>query len=103
LRKRAFLAHVRTYYSTLRKLKDDLHVEVDKLSEAGLLGSEFSSAVLGPGVTNNGLGDLDIGWLNSRAKDVVSAKEKELVKELKELLDDHAQGSNEDNMEGVET
>lgn len=86
-RKRAFLSHVRTYYTTLRRLKDDLHVEVNALSEAGLLDSNLDSSVLGPGITNGGLGDLDIGWLNSRAKDVALGKEKELVSELRDLLE----------------
>lgn len=86
-RKCAFLSHVRTYYTTLRRLKDDLHVEVDALSEAGLLDSSLDSSVLGPGITNGGLGELDIGWLNSRAKDVALGKEKELVSELRGLLE----------------
>ena len=42
---------------------------------------------MGFGVTNGGLGDLDVGWLNSRAKDVGAGKERELVKELRELLE----------------
>ena len=42
---------------------------------------------MGSGVINGGLGDLDVGWLNSRAKDVGAGKERELVKELRELLE----------------
>lgn len=39
-------------------------------------------------IKNGGLGDLDIGWLNSRSNKVGAEKEAELIKEVKELLQD---------------
>lgn len=39
-------------------------------------------------IKNGGLGDLDIGWLNSRSNKVGAEKEAELIQEAKELLQD---------------
>ena len=77
------------YYTTLRRIRDQLRAEVDALSEAGLLESSLDGSALGPGATNGGLGDFDVSWLNSRAKDVGAGKERELVTELRVLLESY--------------
>lgn len=86
-RKRAFLAHNRQFYTLLRSIRDGLRAEADALATAGLLDSTPATDELGSGLTNGGLGDFDIGWLNSRTKDVGVGKERELVKQLRELLE----------------
>lgn len=43
--------------------------------------------VLGEEITNEGLGNLDVGYLNSRTRDVGLAKERELVGEMKVILE----------------
>ena len=86
-RKRAFLAHNRQFYTLLRSVRDGLRAEADALATAGLLDSTPANDELGPGLTNGGLGDFDVGWLNSRTRDVGVGKERELVKQLRELLE----------------
>lgn len=39
-------------------------------------------------ITNGGLGNLDVGWLNSRGNRVGEEKEAELIKEAREMLDE---------------
>jgi hypothetical protein len=41
----------------------------------------------GDEITNEGLGNLDVGYLNSRTRDVGLAKERELVGEMKQMLE----------------
>ena len=67
------------------------------MAAAGLLDSTPTADELGPGLTNGGLGDFDVGWLNSRTRDVGIGKERELVKQLRELLE---QIKNKKNMLG---
>jgi Mediator complex protein len=86
-RKRAFLAHNRQFYTLLRSVRDGLRREADALAAAGLLDSTPTTEELGPGLTNGGLGNFDVGWLNSRTRDVGVGKERELVKQLRELLE----------------
>jgi len=86
-RKRAFLAHNRQFYTLLRSVRDGLRAEADALAAAGLLDSTPATDELGSGLTNGGLGDFDVGWLNSRTTDVGVGKERELVKQLRELLE----------------
>ena len=94
-RKRAFLAHNRQFYTLLRSVRDGLRAEADALAAAGLLDSTPATDELGSGLTNGGLGDFDVGWLNSRTMDVGVGKERELVKQLRELLE---QVKNKKNM-----
>ena len=86
-RKRTFLAHNRQFYTLLRSVRDGLRAEADALAAAGLLDSTPATDELGSGLTNGGLGDFDVGWLNSRTTDVGVGKERELVKQLRELLE----------------
>jgi len=39
------------------------------------------------GVTNEGMGNIDVGYLNSRTRDVGAVKERELVGEMKGMLE----------------
>lgn len=59
-------------------------------------------------VTNGGLGNLDVGYLNSRGNRVGLEKEAELIAEAKMMLRqaqgdiDHASAANEEKDEGIE-
>ena len=65
-----------------------LNEEADALVEAKLLPERAPrKGVLGDNITNEGLGNLDVGYLNSRTRDVGLAKEAELVKEMKTVLE----------------
>jgi len=86
-RKRAFLAHNRQFYTLLRSIRDGLRAEADALTAAGLLDSTPATDELGSDLTNGSLGDFDVGYLNSRTRDVGLGKERELVKQLRELLE----------------
>jgi hypothetical protein len=62
--------------------------QVSALEDADLIPTEASKVVeYGSGITNAGLGGLDVGYLNSRVKDVGLSKERELVKEAREILE----------------
>jgi hypothetical protein len=63
-----------------------LNEEADALVEAKLLPEKTAKRQLGDNITNEGLGNLDVGYLNSRTRDVGLAKEAELVKEMKAVL-----------------
>lgn len=62
---------------------------MDALQDAGLIPEKTPKAI--PGVkeeiTNGGLGGLDVGFLNSRARDVGIGKEGELVAEARRLAE----------------
>lgn len=62
--------------------------QVDVLLEAGLLIEKTPKVKPGrEEVTNGGLGTLDVGYLNSRAKDVGLVKEGELIAEARKLAE----------------
>ena len=61
--------------------------EVDALEHSGLIKPDRPNEMMDPAVTNGGLGNFDIGWLNARSRDVGVAKEAELLKEARELLE----------------
>ena len=112
-RKEAFAEHTRAYYTGLQTVVARLRRQAYALEEAGIIAAEAPSlsagaqqrqrsptAARGGGqsaavpfqegdrITNGGLGNLDVGWLNSRGNKVGAEKEAELVEEAKELLED---------------
>ena len=75
---------------------------------AGIIGQQQEMEKEAP-VTNGGLGNLDVGWLNSRGEGVEREKEAELVEEAKELLESilekkrrNQEGDEENAMDGIE-
>jgi hypothetical protein len=102
-RKEAFTEHTRAFYTTLQAIVARLRRQTYALEEAGIIAAEAPNALV-PGanrgqaggapakesekITNGGLGNLDIGWLNSRGNNVGAEKENELVEEAKKLLED---------------
>jgi hypothetical protein len=101
-RKAIFKQETQNFYTTLHQLRSNLLVQVTALENAELLPPEAPKD-LGNGITN-GLGTLDVGYLNSRARDVGVVKEGELVAETRRLLEGMAKGkengdSKDDQME----
>jgi hypothetical protein len=99
-RKEAFLAHVRTYFSTLKGLEKALIKQTEALEDAGIIPAEKEKVLDGSGLTNGGLGDFDVAWLNSRRTDVGREKERELRAEVDTFL--KKGGKDDDAMEGVQ-
>ena len=102
-RREVFEEHAKTYYTTLQAIVARLRRQAYALEEAGIIPAEAhttlsSNAQRGqPGaaaakeserITNGGLGNLDVGWLNSRGNKVGAVKESELVEEAKKLLEE---------------
>ncbi|QDS77887.1 hypothetical protein FKW77_000479 [Venturia effusa] len=98
-RKDVFSEQDANFSRALYKLNEDLLWQVDVLLEAGLLIEKTPKVKPGrEEVTNGGLGTLDVGYLNSRAKDVGLVKEGELVAEARALAEkvvDKKQGDTE--------
>jgi hypothetical protein len=87
-RKANFKAHTETFYETLHAIRTTMLAQVTALENADLILTEASKVTeYGSGITNAGLGGLDIGYLNSRVRDVGLSKERELVKEARELVE----------------
>lgn len=98
--KRAFEKHVTDYYTSLQAVVARLRRQAYALEEAGIISSEAAALSNAPArpaqpgsteherITNGGLGNLDIGWLNSRGSQVGMEKENEILIEAKELLQD---------------
>ncbi|KAK3720553.1 hypothetical protein LTR37_003602 [Vermiconidia calcicola] len=111
-RKEAFEEHTKAYYNGLQAIVARLRRQAYALEEAGIIAAEapaLSSGAqqrqAGPGagtqrgqplaapaqdaerITNGGLGNLDVGWLNSRGNKVGAEKENDLVQEAKKLLE----------------
>lgn len=83
-----FSEHILALNVSIKEVCQGLHKETDALVEAGLLPEAApKKGSFGVDVTNGGLGNLDIGYLNSRTRDTGLAKEAELVKELKSMLE----------------
>ncbi|QIX00476.1 hypothetical protein AMS68_005993 [Peltaster fructicola] len=110
-----FERHVKEYYTKLQAVTARLRRQAYALEEAGIISTEASTlASTGsapavprggtPGLvstelgrlTNGGLGNLDIGWLNSRGNKVATEKEHEIMIEAKELLQDALRNEAED-------
>jgi len=104
-RREAFSKHTKAFYTTEQSIVAKLRRQVYALEEAGITEKDASAqqaqvpAPLGqkPGmqsnaqqasrITNGGMGNLDIGWLNSKGNKVGAEKENELMQETKELLE----------------
>ena len=112
-RKEAFAEHTKAYYTSLQAVVARLRRQAYALEEAGIIAAEVPSlssstqqrhpSLAGGAqrgqpaaapvqeperITNGGLGNLDVGWLNSRGNKVGAEKESELVEEAKRLLQD---------------
>ena len=102
-RKEVFAEQTKAYYTTLQAIVARLKRQAYALEEAGIIPAEAHTTLsssaqngqAGPAVakeperiTNGGLGNLDVGWLNSRGNKVGAEKESELVEEGNKLLED---------------
>ena len=85
-RKEAFLAHVRDYFSTLKGLEKALEKQTLALEDANIIPADREQQFTETGITNGGLGNLDVAWLNSRRRDVGLGKEQELRAEVDSWL-----------------
>ena len=112
-RKAAFKQHTEAYYIGLQSVTAQLKRQAYALEEAAIIASEAPALTVSSQqrqaaqtgnagraqpatggvqeverITNGGLGNLDVGWLNSRGNKVGAEKENELIKEAKMFLDD---------------
>lgn len=112
-RKAAFSVHTQDYYTRLQAVVARLRRQAYALEEAGIIAAELpalssssqqrsTAPTAGPQrgqtaappaqelehITNGGLGNLDVGWLNSRGNKVGAEKEGELIEEAMKLLED---------------
>lgn len=102
-RKEAFTEHTKAYYSKLQAIVARLRRQTYALEEAGIIAAEAPNTLIAGAnrgqagaalakesekITNGGLGNLDISWLNSRGNKVGAEKESELVEEAKKLLEE---------------
>lgn len=109
-RKQAFQQNSTDFYTNLQAVVAKLRRQAYALEEAGIISPEATTvssiAVQAPKqqqgppgrppqqateperITNGGMGNQDIGWLNSRGNRVGADKEKELVEDAKKLLGD---------------
>lgn len=109
-RKAAFTQHTEAFYSGIQSIVARLRRQAYALEEAGIISSEAPALAhqkaptqaagtarpqaAGPPmpeperITNGGLGNLDVGWLNSRGNKVGVEKESELIEEVKKLLEE---------------
>jgi hypothetical protein len=91
--KAAFAEHTKRYYTTLQAIVARLRRQAYALEEAGIIDAEASSKASSfhkesERITNGGLGNLDVGWLNSRGNKVGAEKENELVEEARKLVEE---------------
>ena len=110
-RKQAFQQNSTAFYNNLQAIVAKLRRQAYALEEAGIITPEAATlstiSVQAPKpptnqpgrppqqadqqperITNGGMGNQDIGWLNSRGNGVGADKEKELVEDAKKLLGD---------------
>lgn len=105
-RKAAFTQHTEAFYTGIQSIVARLRRQAYALEEAGIISPEAPALAhqkastqnrppaAGPPlpeperVTNGGLGNLDVGWLNSRGNKVGVEKENELIEEAKKLLEE---------------
>ena len=86
--KQVFKDNYDAFLEILNEVSTALNDEADALVDAGLLPEKPPrKGVLGADITNEGLGNLDVGYLNSRTRDVGLVKERELVGEMKAILE----------------
>ncbi|KAK5006445.1 hypothetical protein LTR28_006483 [Elasticomyces elasticus] len=107
--KQAFTENTTAYYTHLQAIVARLRRQVYALEEAGIIEAEArnhnaiaAKSVTLPGtggqagrtgpepekITNGGLGNLDVGWMNSRGNNVGAQKEAELIEEAKQMLEE---------------
>lgn len=110
-RKEAFGDATREYYTYLQAIVVRLKRQVYALEEAGIIAEHKPTAAdaaskvavdtatgggvpdkggpkAGTRIWNGGLGDLDVGWMNSRTNKVGAEKEHELMEEARQLVQD---------------
>lgn len=109
-RQDAFQKHTAAFYTGVQSVVARLRRNVYGLEEAGIIlaettapRSEEAPKMEGVGkalqagkppkeeaskITNGGMGNLDVGWLNSKGNKVGAEKENELMEEARELLED---------------
>jgi len=117
-RKEDFREHVKAYYTGVQAAIAKLRRQAYALEEAGVISAEAPTLGANPQqrqpnamgasdrnapaagsvqevgkITNGGLGNLDVGWLNSRGNKVSAEKEAELVAEAKILLQGSTSGA----------
>ncbi|KIW00849.1 uncharacterized protein PV09_07609 [Verruconis gallopava] len=82
--KTVFKDNYGSFLQLLTEVTNSLNEEADALVNSKLVPARQPKKGLeGDHITNEGLGNLDVGYLNSRTRDVGLAKEAELVKEMK--------------------
>lgn len=92
-RKAAFEEHTKAYYTSLQAVVARLRRQAYALEEAGIIDPDKPDKTSGSAketerIMNGGLGNLDVGWLNSRGNKAGAEKENELVEEAKKLLEE---------------
>ncbi|KAK7710050.1 hypothetical protein SLS57_008548 [Botryosphaeria dothidea] len=98
-RKEAYSTYTQTYFSCIRQISENLSREIDALEKAGVIpakAEKVEQARGGAEVKNGGLGELDVGYLNARTRDVGVGKAGELVAEARRRLEERTKGGNED-------
>lgn len=89
-RKAAFKLHSTAYFNLTKRIKSSLESESEALQTEELIPAKKPPARIGTGddeITNGGLGNFDIGWLNSRNDNVRIGKEAEVWKEVRQMLE----------------
>ena len=102
-RQDAFKKHTTAFYTGVQSVTARLRRNVYGLEEAGIISGETSASQqsapppkLGggqkpkedlPQITNGGMGNLDVGWLNSKGNKVGAEKESVLLLEVRELIE----------------
>ena len=116
-RQDVFQKHTTAFFTGLQSVTARLRRNVYGLEEAGIILAETTAARSeeapqmegvgkalqagrppkeeAPKITNGGMGNLDVGWLNSKGNKVGAEKENELMEEAKKLLEDELSFRNE--------
>jgi len=81
-------------------LEKALIKQTEALEDAGIIPPEKEQVVTESGITNGGLGSLDVALLNSRRRDVGLGKERELRAEVDAWLKEAGE-MKEDVMEDI--
>jgi hypothetical protein len=107
--RKAFKAHTEGYFMTLQGICARLNRQAHALEEAGIIAADapiltladagkgaaagptkpglVTAASEGQRIKNGGLGNFDVGWLNSRGNKVGAEKEGEIMKELRAVME----------------
>ncbi|KAF2144557.1 uncharacterized protein K452DRAFT_316531 [Aplosporella prunicola CBS 121167] len=88
-RKDAFSTHTAEYFQKLKMIGERLNDEAQALADAGVIpatAEKLDEQAASGNIKNGGMGELDIGWLNARAKDPGVEKALELFDEAEERL-----------------